>query len=145
MRLPDLRERSRPWIAQVDQPLRRAPDSGQPRHQMGGVRRAAAYDDVRLESPDHGPRAQRRSKDPAVALVRKSQERGDLIAKLAQQTAWPAGGRNARYVAGQPERFPEDQPAEQPVAVAQGPERRTPLHVRPDRRGTPARRSSRDD
>src|SRR5437762_12809511 len=97
MRLPDLRERSRPWIPQVDQPMRRAPDSGQPRHQAGGVRRAAAPDNLWLEPPDHRPRAHRCSADPAAALVRKIQERGDLITKLAQQTAKPPATRNARY------------------------------------------------
>src|SRR5206468_9401432 len=50
-----------------------------------------------------------------------------------------------RYTPGQPERFPEDQPAYQPVAVAHRPETRTPLHLHADRRCASERRSGRED
>src|SRR2546422_9670553 len=44
VRVPGLRMRSRPGIAQVDQPPCRASDGSHPRYEMGRVRRAATYD-----------------------------------------------------------------------------------------------------
>jgi len=86
IRLPDLLERSRPRIAQVDPPGHGAADRGECRHEMGGVRWATAHDNVRPESPHQRACAQRGAEHPAPALVRKRQECRGLPTQLAQQT-----------------------------------------------------------
>ncbi len=145
VRVPDLRQRPRPGIPEIDPPTHRAPDRGHPRHQVGGVRRAAAHDNLRLESPDQRPRAQRRSQHPAAALVRKGQECRELPIQLAQQTRRRQRG-DPRRGRERPARSPKGQPAKQPQAVDRRPEPRTPLDPRAGRRMIcPDRRGGGDD
>ena len=142
VRVPGLRKRSRPGIAQVDQPACRAAEGRQAGDEMSGVRRAAAHDDMRLESPDHRARAQCRPAHPAAALVGKGQQRPRLPTQPAEPSPkrrFLHPGRDTRSIRGRAARRPEGPPAEQPPGVEERPEARAPLDGDRTRCAVPAR------
>src|SRR5207249_12283430 len=101
---------------------------------MGGVRRAATYNHLRLEPPDRRARAQRGPEHPTAALVGKGQQRRHLPTHLAEQTRDLRRRRNTRSIRERPDRPPKGEPAEQPATVEERPEARTPLHMRSEER-----------
>src|SRR5437762_1390697 len=106
---------------------------------MGGVRRAATYNHLRLEPPDRRARAQRGPEHPTAALVGKGQQRRHLPTHLAEQTRELRRRRNTRSIRERPDRPPKGEPAEQPATVEERPEARTPLHMCVTRRAIPGR------